>query len=313
MKYVESIRQALTELLQTDSRVYLLGEDILDPYGGAFGAVKGLSTQFPDRIITTPISEGGIVGIGTGMAMRGLRPIVEIMFGDFLTLAADQLINSASKFSWMYNRQVSVPLLVRVPMGGYRGYGPTHSQTLESIFLNIPGLRIYAPSNYHNPGKLLTDIMGHIDNPTIWVENKSLYPVELEKAIIDESGTALVQLVNGKSDITIIAYGGMADIAVQAAKELLLRDEIVVSVISPSCIKPLPKLVCLTDKVLILEETSPFWGWGAEVGYVLEKNHIKTRRLGALPTPIPASREEEKHTLPQVEDVIREVRFLFND
>src|SRR3990167_105753 len=159
MKYIESINQSLLELLQNDSRVYLLGEDILDPYGGAFKATKGLSTAFPDRVLTTPISEAGIVGMAIGMSMRGLRPIVEIMFGDFLTLAADQIINSACKFPWMYNGQVEVPIVIRAPMGGYRGYGPTHSQTLETLFLNVPGLTIVAPSILHDVGRLLKEVV----------------------------------------------------------------------------------------------------------------------------------------------------------
>ena len=106
--------------------IILLGEDISDPYGGGFKVTKGLSTLFPNRVLNTPISEPSIVGVATGIALRGLHPILEIMFGDFLTLCADQIINHASKFEWMYNKNVKVPLVIRVPMGGYRGYGPTH-------------------------------------------------------------------------------------------------------------------------------------------------------------------------------------------
>ena len=132
--------------MTADERVILMGEDILDPYGGAFKVTRGLSSAFPDRVLAAPISEAGMVGAAAGMALRGLRPGVEIMFGDFLTLAADQLINHIAKFRWMYNDQVRVPLVVRTPMGGRRGYGPTHSQTLEKLFLGIPGLTVLAPS-----------------------------------------------------------------------------------------------------------------------------------------------------------------------
>ncbi len=135
-----SLNSALRQALTQDERVLLLGEDILDPYGGAFKVTRGLSEAFPERVLTTPISEAGFTGVATGMALRGLRPVVEIMFGDFVTLIADQLINHAAKFRWMYNDQVSVPLVVRTPMGGRRGYGPTHSQTLEKLFLGVPGL-----------------------------------------------------------------------------------------------------------------------------------------------------------------------------
>ena len=119
---LESLNQALHKALASDERVYVLGEDILDPYGGAFKVTQGLSTAFPDRTITTPVSEAGIFGVATGMALRGLRPVVEIMFGDFITLIADQLINHAAKFRYIYNEQLSVPIVIRVPMCGSRGY-----------------------------------------------------------------------------------------------------------------------------------------------------------------------------------------------
>ena len=120
-----SLNQALHELMDAEKDVFLLGEDILDPYGGAFNVCQGLSSRFPERVLTTPISEAAIVGVAVGMALRGMRPIAEIMFGDFLTLAADQWINHAAKFAWIYNDQVSVPLVIRTPMGGKRGYAAT--------------------------------------------------------------------------------------------------------------------------------------------------------------------------------------------
>ena len=133
----------------------MLGEDILDPYGGAFKVTQGLSTRFPDRVFTTPISEAAIVGMSVGLALRGLHPIAEIMFGDFVALAADQIVNHAAKYPAMYNGQVQVPLVMRTPMGGGRGYGPTHSQSLERLFFGIPHLKLVAPSHAHDPGALL--------------------------------------------------------------------------------------------------------------------------------------------------------------
>ncbi len=313
MKYVESIRQSLTELLDADEGVYLLGEDILDPYGGAFGVTRGLSSKFPDRVLTTPISEAGIVGVAAGMAIRGLRPIVEIMFGDFVTLIADQLINSASKFSWVYNGQVTVPLMIRTPMGGYRGYGPTHSQTLESIFLTIPGIEIVAPSHYHNPGAILRECVLKSDWPVLFIENKSLYPLELEQpSLTNEDGVSYIQLVNGRPDVTIVAYGGMVDLAVKAAKELLLRHEIVVAIVAPSVIKPMPHLLCVTKAALILEETTSYFGWGALVGYDLERRGIKTTRMVANMMPVPASRQLEEHMLPRIKDIIENIEWMVN-
>ena len=158
---LDSLNSALHQAFSDNKTVFLLGEDVLDPYGGAFKVTRGLSTQFPHRVLTTPISEAGFVGVATGMALRGLRPVVEIMFGDFISLIADQIINHLTKFRWMYNDQVSVPLVIRSPMGGRRGYGPTHSQTLEKLFLGIPCLKVIAPAalsapdGSKGPGELL--------------------------------------------------------------------------------------------------------------------------------------------------------------
>ena len=138
MTYAQELNNALKDAFESDERVYLVGQDILDPYGGAFKVSAGLSTRFPGRVITTPISEAGITGLGTGMAIRGLKPVVEIMFGDFITLCADQIVTNIAKFRAMYNGQVRVPIVIRTPMGGGRGYGPTHSQCLEKMFLGIP-------------------------------------------------------------------------------------------------------------------------------------------------------------------------------
>src|SRR3989338_935053 len=182
MRYSESLNHSLHQLMKQDERVFVLGEDILDPYGGAFKITKGLSTGFPDRVLTTPISEAGITGFAIGMAMRGFRPILEIMFGDFITLCADQIVNGAAKFSLMYNGQVTVPLVIRTPMGGRKGYGPTHSQTLETLFLNVPGLTIIAPSHFHNPGDLLQKAVLNEENLVLFIENKLLYPLQLLQA-----------------------------------------------------------------------------------------------------------------------------------
>ena len=168
----------LHAILEHDSRAVVLGEDILDPYGGAFKVTQGLSTRFPDRVFTTPISEAAIVGVSVGLALRGRHPIAEIMFGDFVTLAADQLINHAAKYAAMYNGQVRVPLVVRTPMGGGRGYGPTHSQSLERLFLGIPHLTVLAPSHVHDAGALLQAAV-RAGDPVLFVENKLLYPQPL--------------------------------------------------------------------------------------------------------------------------------------
>ncbi len=162
---LEALTSGLQRALNDDPRVVLLGEDILDPYGGAFKVTRGLSSAFPLRVLTTPVSEAGMTGLAAGMALRGLRPVVEIMFGDFSTLAVDSLVNTAAKLRWMYNEQVSVPLVLRTPMGGRRGYGPTHSQSIEKLFLGIPGLKVVAASHFGDPGELLYRAILQQDDP----------------------------------------------------------------------------------------------------------------------------------------------------
>ena len=176
--YGQSINKALNKKLDQEKSVILLGEDICDPYGGAFKVTKGLSTKYPNQVINTPISEHALVGVAAGLAMRGLSPVLEIMFGDFLTLCADQIINHVAKFFWMYNGKVKVPMVIRTPMGGRKGYGPTHSQTLEKIYLGIPGIEIIAPSNFHDPGELLIKSIDY-GKPVLFIEHKFLYPREL--------------------------------------------------------------------------------------------------------------------------------------
>ena len=168
------INSALTEAFESRDDVYLLGEDVLDPYGGAFKVTQGLSTKLPERVITTPVSEGAISGVAAGMALRGWRPILEIMFGDFIALGFDQTVNGIAKFRAMFDDQVRVPLVVRTPMGGRRGYGPTHSQTLEKVLLGVPGIKVVAPSECHDIGALLHAAIAD-DDPVFFIENKLMY------------------------------------------------------------------------------------------------------------------------------------------
>ncbi len=330
MRYVESLNQALHELMAEEERVFVIGEDILDPYGGAFKVTKGLSSAYPDRVLTTPVSEASITGFATGMALRGLRPILEIMFGDFITLCADQIVNGASKFSWIYNEQVEVPLVIRTPMGGRRGYGPTHSQTLEALFLGTPGLTIVAPSHLHSPGDLLRRAVLGGKGPVLFVENKLFYPQHLSQpdglskigdffaeVLISHSeeypSIALTLARGAVPDVTLIAYGGMTPLAVEAALNVFIRDEVHVETIVPSLIKPFPlpdvlPSVRKSGRVVIAEEGVRTSGWGAELAcQVYEAAYdalLKPiQRVGAEELPIPSSRPLEDQVLPQVADI----------
>src|SRR5688572_23405600 len=171
MMYVKALNECLHACFRSDPRVVLLGEDIADPYGGAFKVTRGLSSAFAGRVFSTPISEAAIVGVAAGLALSGYRPIVEIMFGDFTTLCFDQIVNHIAKYPAMYNGQASCPVIIRTPMGGHRGYGPTHSQCLEKHFFGVPGLTVLASSPYHDPNALFAHMLAG-SPATLFVEPK---------------------------------------------------------------------------------------------------------------------------------------------
>ena len=179
MNYVNSINSYLKKFLKENDQNLILGEDILDPYGGAFKVTRGLSTEFPTQVFSTPISEAAITGISTGLTLKNHNVILEIMFGDFLTLTSDQIINGISKFLDLGDHRFG-KYLIRCPMGAYRGYGATHSQSLESIFLNVPNLNIYSPNIFSDPYNLLDKILRK-NNFSLFVEHKISYPKELVK------------------------------------------------------------------------------------------------------------------------------------
>ena len=322
-----SLNQALHDLLESSPPVYVLGEDILDPYGGAFKVTRGLSTRFPDRVLTTPISEAAIVGMATGMAMRGLRPIVEIMFGDFLLLAADQIVNHAAKFRWMYNDQVKVPIVVRTPMGGRRGYGPTHSQTLEKMFMGVPGLRTIAVNTLCNPGKLLQSAALKDDDPVLFIEHKLLYPrpllqpgsSEIADFSVEKFGetypTYLLRFRGHyRSDLTIACYGYLFELVRQVVLDLLLEYEffseiVLFSQLSPFEMNPLLDSIERSGRLLVVEEGGLTLGWGAElVSRVVECQRASkpkaVKRVAALDLPIASSRVLEDAILPSVEVIL---------
>lgn len=329
-----SLNGALHRMMSADQRVVLLGEDLLDPYGGAFKVTHGLSTAFPDRVFTTPISEAGFTGVAVGMAMRGLLPIVEIMFGDFLMLAADQLLNHATKYAWMYDDRVRVPLVVRAPMGARRGYGPTHSQSIEKHFLGMPGLVVVAASPYHDPGALLEHAVLHDPRPVLFVENKLMYarPLQLAAAsgrlgdlAVRSSGdaypTICLSLGDFSScDLTIVTYGGMAELAVAAAEQLLIEHEIeaevvIVSALAPLDLDPIAEALERSGRLLVCEEATPVASWGSELvsRMATERFHLLRAapvKVAARNVPIANTRALEEAIVPQVDDIVDAARAL---
>ncbi len=328
---LQALNLALHQALAEDERVFLFGQDLLDPYGGAFKVTQGCSSRFPQRVFPTPISEAGMVGMASGMAMRGLLPLAEIMFGDFLTLIADQVINHIAKFRWMYNDAVKVPLVIRTPMGGGRGYGPTHSQSLEKLYLGVPGIHVVAVTHFGDPQDLLHQAIFRDGEPVLFIEHKSLYPLsiwddqdrDLEREVgwtaLGYPTYALRLRASPPAHLTLIAYSYMAEVARQAMIQLAYQAEIFCELVVPTQLRPydevmLTESVQRTGRALVIEEGTLSFGWGAEIlARIAEQssvNPIRVGRIGAAEHPIPASPLLERATLPNVEDIFYMARSL---
>ncbi len=318
----EAIQRALREELERDEKVILLGEDIAE-YGGAFKVTRKMAADCGvDRVMNTPISENSIVGVASGAAMLGMRPVVEMMFADFTLLAFDQLANQAAKFHYMYAGQVSVPLTVRMPTGGYRGYGPTHSQCVEGLFQGVPGLKIVAPSSPRDARALLKAAIRDED-PVLFIEHKLLYgarefvPHAEEVAPIGKACVA-----REGSDVTIAAHGYMVTLAKLAA-EALEKDGVSAEVLDLRTLKPLDEAAILasvskTMHLVTVEEGWTAGGIGAEVAARVAEKAIgyldgPVVRVGALDSPIPAARPLEDAVLPNPAKIVAAVKRALGD
>ena len=306
-----SLTEAMDDLLREDPRVLLLGEDVLDPYGGAFKVTRGLSGRYPGRVLATPVSEAAIVGAATGLAIGGLRPIAEVMFGDFILLATDELINHAAKFRAMYNDQVTVPLVVRAPAGGGRAYGPTHSQSLEKHFLGVPGLKVVAPTHLHDPGALLRAAVADPD-PVLFIEHKLLYPLELRPAEVHGTPypTAVVRAGRGEPAVMLFAYGGGVRWCLPAMGRLA-EAGIASTLCLPSRIDrfaawPWWDLAGRPPAAVLVEEGTAGAGWPAEVAAQLAEagNPPVIRRVTGADDIIPAAGHLEDAMLPSTDAVV---------
>lgn len=333
IRCVESLNAGLDHSMKRHENIILLGEDIKDPYGGAFKVTKGLTSKYPERIINTPISEAGFLGLGIGLAMGGMKPVVEIMFGDFITLGFDQLLNHACKFHWMYAGQINIPLLIRIPMGGGRGYGATHSQSLEKYLVGIPNLRVLALSKIHDAGKMIYEILNTINSPTILIENKKMYGEKLflsnnEKInmfYLEEKGRTFPVYKmsldkNATADAVIITYGNNVDMAMEASKELMIEYELTVDIIVHTSISPLDisamvEYIGNCKNIISLEEGTLRNGWGAEViSLCAEKlSNRKYSRIAAKDCVIPSGIELEKEMLPDKNEIVNRIRRMINE
>jgi 2-oxoisovalerate dehydrogenase E1 component len=329
-RVVESLNAALHDLLEHDQSVRVFGQDLLDPYGGAFAVTKGLSTRFPDRVHPTPISETAIVGSATGFALEGGKAVAEIMFGDFVALAADQLANSAAKHHYLSQGEAAMNLVVRVPMGGGRGYGPTHSQSLEKMFFGIPGLRVVAVSSFVDPYALLWNAVEADPGPVLFVENKAVYA---ERARQPQDG--LVEHFSVRStggvypnvrlspigfedpELTVIAYGRCASLAWEPVRQLFIERELaadlcVVSQLSPLDLDGILPSALASECVVTVEEAPGEAGFGSEVAARLAEAGFRGRfaRIAAAASPIPAAKSLEDVVLPTAESIKHELERL---
>lgn len=316
----EVCSDALRNIFETDSKVVMIGEDICGPYGGAFKISKNLSEKFHDRVRNTPISEAAIVGIGTGLALSGFKAMVEIMFGDFTTLIFDQLHQHAAKFTAMYGKMVPIPLVVRTPMGGRRGYGPTHSQSIEKHFQGIAGLNLIAINNRTEPEYIYKKALAS-NTPTLLIENKVLYtentrssaPDGYEVYLSDEK-LPTVRISPRKPlrpELTIFCYGGMLTECEKALEDLFIEHEIVAEVICPTQIAPLNIAPILestkqTGHLVTVEEGCGVGGFGSEIISRLNELGITPRfKRVSYDDIIPSSFKREMELLPSTLQIIR--------
>jgi len=321
--YSEAIREALQQEMRRDPSVFILGEDI-GVHGGAFGVTKGMLEEFGEkRVRDTPISEAAIAGAATGSAMMGMRPVMELMFLDFITVAMTVLVNTAAKARFMLGGKVSVPMVVRAPTGVGTGSAAQHSQCLESWFVATPGIKVVAPATPYDAKGLLTASIRD-NNPVLFLEHKVLYRTKgqvPEEYYTIPLGKAEVKR-QGK-DLTIVTYSIMTLRALEAAEELA-KEGIDVEVIDLRTLKPLDEETILnsvskTGRVLVLYEAPKTGGFGAEVCAVIGDSPAFDRldapiaRLAGRDIPIPYNRILERSSVPQVEDIVAKARALVSE
>lgn len=314
MTYSEAIREAIAIAMTRDERVFLMGEDV-GTYGGAFGVTGDLIHRMGgERIRDTTISELGIVGAGVGAAMTGMRPIVEIQFSDFTAQAMDQIANQAAKIHFMLGGAVSVPLVIRAPGGSGTGAAAQHSQSLETWFAHIPGLKVVMPATADDAKGLLLSAIDD-PNPVVVIEHKLLYKTTGEVRTGDVRtplGVAAVRRTG--TDLTIIATGIEVSRSLEAA-ELLAAQGIEATVVDPRTLKPLDtdtilREVIASGRVLLVQEAVRTLGFMSEVAAIIAESeafvHLRApvQRLSGLDIPIPYAPKLERASVPQVEDIV---------
>jgi pyruvate/2-oxoglutarate/acetoin dehydrogenase E1 component len=291
--YLEAIREAQARALGENPNVYIYGQDVGD-FGGAFKATKGLATQFPGRVIDSPISEDAMVGSAIGAALQGMRPIIEMQFADFSTVGINQIVNHAATYYWRTN--VPCPITIRLPCGGTSGSGPFHSQSLEAIYAHFPGLVVLTPATVEDAYSLLLDAVA-IDDPVIFCEHKFLYyHLKAEKLPTEALPVGKARIARAGRDLTLVTYSAMLHESLAAAQELATQGY-QVEIVDLRSIKPLDTdtvmaSVARTGRLLCVGEAWPWGGVTAEViSRVVSEGFdlldAPPQRLNAKDTPIP--------------------------
>lgn len=318
--YAQAINEAMCEEMERDPEVFMMGEDIAE-YCGAFGVSRGMLEKFgKDRIMNTPIAEQSYVGAAIGAAMCGMRPIVELMFSDFMCVCFDELVNEAPKMRFMFGGKVKVPMVMRTPSGAGTGAAAQHSQSLEACLAHFPGLKVVVPSTpYDAKGLLKTAIRD--DNPVMFLEQKTLYRT---KGMVPEEEYTLplgaADIKRAGTDCSIITYGRMVQFSLEAA-ERLEKEGISAEVVDLRTLVPLDTAAIIesakkTHHALIVHEAVQFGGFGGEIaGQIADSEAFyyldaPIRRLGALSCPIPFNPNLERETFPTPDKIYNAVKSL---
>ena len=307
LPYVMAFNEAVSQAMEADPNVFCAGEDI-GAFGGVFGTFGGLQAKFGvERVVDTPISEQAIVGLGVGAAATGLRPIVDLMFMDFICVAMDQIVNQAAKLKYMFGGEATLPLTITTAGGGGLSAAAQHSQSLEAILCHVPGLKVVYPSTPYDMKGLMTACIRE-DNPTVMVKHKRLLgmsghvPIEPYSIPLGQAN-----IVRPGRDLTIVAYGRMVHESVAAA-EKLAADGIDCEIIDPRTLQPLDTETIVasarrTNRVLVVHEAVRFGGLGAEIAAQIQEAAFDyldapVGRIGAPFSPVPFSPALEQHYIP---------------
>ena len=319
--FAQAINEALAEEMRRDARVFIIGEDVAEA-GTPFKVLSGLVQEFgTERVIDSPISEAGITGVSVGAAMTGMRPVVDIMFGDFITLTMDQMVNQAAKIHYMSGGKLRVPMVMRTTLGATRRSGAQHSQSLHAWFSHIPGLKVVIPSTPYDAKGLLKSAVRD-DNPVVFFEDKMMY--QLKGPVPEEDYTIPLGVADIKrtgKDITLVATSSMVQVSLRAA-EILDGAGISTEVVDLRTTVPLDKQTLIesaqkTGRVIVVDEGYQSYGVTAEIASVIADGAFyyldaPVKRMGAMDVPVPFSPVLEDQTVPTPDAVAEMARTLCN-